>query len=131
MPQDAKFFEMISFRVISEIHFDGREKVVEACVKVRIGEKTHYVVAEGDGPINALDIALRKALLPHFPILGKVKLTDYWVHVVNGEEATAAAVEILVFTSGGDVTKGHSTNIIEASLEALVKGYKLAIQKSL
>jgi 2-isopropylmalate synthase len=99
--------------------------VSEATVKVRVGGEEEHTAAEGDGPVNALDGALRKALRPFFPFLEHIELIDYKVRVlsVKGLEGTASKVRVLVeSTDGREVwgTVGVSTNIIEASYEALV-----------
>jgi 2-isopropylmalate synthase len=88
------------------------------------------VVAEGDGPVNALDRALRKALARFYPEIEKVFLTDYSVRILDPEEATAAKTRVIIESSDGEThwgTVGVSVNIIEASWEALVDSveYKL------
>ena len=98
-----------------------------------MGEKSDpiHVVAEGDGPVNALDAALRKALNGHFPSLAGVQLVDYKVRVINSEAATAAAVRVVIESrdEDGDTwgTVGVHENVIKASWDALVDSieYKL------
>jgi 2-isopropylmalate synthase len=102
----------------------------EATVKLRIGDHTRHVVAEGDGPVNALDAALRKALNGHFPSLNQMHLVDYKVRVINSEAATAAAVRVVIESRDEtDVwgTVGVHENVIQASWNALVDSieYKL------
>jgi 2-isopropylmalate synthase len=95
----------------------------EAIVRVKIGDDEEHTVASGDGPVHALDSALRKALEPHFPQLTQVHLTDFKVRVVNVRAGTAARVRVLVETTdlNGNTwnTVGVHENIIVASLEAL------------
>jgi 2-isopropylmalate synthase len=95
----------------------------EAMVKVRIGEEVYHTAAEGNGPVNALDEALRKALRDHFPDIDTIRLIDYKVRILNEEGATSAAVRVLIESSDGEEnwsTVGSSTNIIYASWLALV-----------
>jgi 2-isopropylmalate synthase len=122
-------FERLAYRVNIEADADGRP-VTEATVKVRVGEQTMHTVSEGDGPVNALDGALRKALLPSYPRLGEMHLADYKVRVVNARAETAARVRVVIeWRDGGDVwgTVGVSENIVEASWLALADAveYKL------
>jgi 2-isopropylmalate synthase len=122
-------FERLSYRVNVEVTAEGRP-VTEATVKARVGGEVTHTVSEGDGPVNALDGALRKALLPFFPRLKEMQLVDYKVRVVNAREGTAARVRVVIESrDGGDVwgTVGVSENIIEASWLALVDSieYKL------
>jgi 2-isopropylmalate synthase len=122
-------FERLSYRVNIEAGADGRP-VTEATVKVRVGDQTMHTVSEGDGPVNALDGAVRKALLPLYPRLAEVHLADYKVRVVNARAETAARVRVVIeWRDGGAVwgTVGVSENIIEASWLALVDAveYKL------
>jgi 2-isopropylmalate synthase len=115
-------FELIDFLVNVE-HRDGRGIFSEAMVKVRVEGEVLHTAAEGDGPVNALDAALRKALLPRFPALKALQLVDYKVRILDGPEGTAAVTRVLVDSQlGGDrwSTVGASSNIIEASWRALV-----------
>src|SRR5204863_7964789 len=110
------------FRVIVEKRGDG-EPITEATVKIKVNGEERLTVAEGDGPVHALDSALRKALLRFYPDLEEIKLTDFKVRVVNVREGTAAKVRTVVDSSDGDnrwSTVGVSTNMIEASWHALV-----------
>jgi len=112
---------------------EGQNSVCEATVKVRVGEKRAHTVAEGDGPVNALDAALRTALVKFFPVLEKVQLTDYKVRIIDTSTGTAAKTRVLLQSSDGQhewSTVGVSANIIEASLQALVDSMELALQKS-
>ena len=101
---------------------DGDASMCDANIKVRVDGRSAYTVAEGDGPVNALDSALREALARFYPKLAKVRLTDYKVRILDGAEGTAARTRVLILTSDGQRewgTVGVSANIIEASLQAL------------
>lgn len=122
-------FERLNYHVNVETREDGKI-TTEATVKIRIGDEVRHEVAEGDGPVNALDAAMRKALHGHFPSLLQTHLVDYKVRVINSEAATAAGVRVIIETQDGtDLwgTVGVSENIIEASWTALVDSleYKL------
>jgi len=115
-------FELIDFLVNVE-HRSGRGIFSEAMVKVRVDGEVLHTAAEGDGPVNALDAALRKALLPRYPALAELQLVDYKVRILDGPDGTAAVTRVLVDTQRGGrrwSTVGASTNIIEASWRALV-----------
>ena len=123
-------FERLYYRV--NVRTDPPNKsVTEATIKLKVNGHTEHVVAEGDGPVNALDNALRKALLPAYPGLAKMHLVDYKVRVINSAEGTAARVRVVIEScdAGEEVwsTVGVSENIIEASWLALVDSveYKL------
>ncbi|MEX2560319.1 MAG: alpha-isopropylmalate synthase regulatory domain-containing protein, partial [Pirellulales bacterium] len=122
-------FERLSFHVSVEAERDGLA-TTEATVKLRVGNRLRHEVAEGDGPVNALDAALRKALNDAFPTLAEMHLVDYKVRVINSEAGTAAGVRVVIESRDGDGvwgTVGVSENIIEASWVALVDSieYKL------
>jgi 2-isopropylmalate synthase len=109
---------------------DGEASVCEATIKIQVGEKSAHTVAEGDGPVNALDSALRGALAKFYPEVKRVQLTDYKVRILDSATGTAAKTRVLIESTDGHHewgTVGVSTNIIEASLEALVDSmeYKL------
>ena len=116
-------FAVTDFRVIIGRQILGADAISEAIVRVQIGDAEEHTVADGDGPVNALDGALRKALEPHFPELRDIRLTDFKVHVVNVRAGTAARVRVLVESTdtAGNTwsTVGAHENIIVASLEAL------------
>ncbi len=122
-------FQRQAYRVNIEVGADG-QPLTEATVKVRVGEQTMHTVSEGDGPVNALDGALRKALLGSYPRLNELHLVDYKVRVVNARAETAARVRVVIeWRDGGSLwgTVGVSENIIEASWQALADAieYKL------
>jgi 2-isopropylmalate synthase len=109
---------------------DSRESVCEATVHIRVGKTVHHEVAEGDGPVNALDGALRAALARSFPKLKKVTLTDYKVRILDSGTGTAAKTRVLIQSSDGRHewgTVGVNENIIEASLQALVDSMEYAL----
>ncbi len=101
-------------------------------MKVRVGDAVQHTVSEGDGPVNALDGALRKALLPLYPRLAEMHLADYKVRVVNARAETAAKVRVVVeWRDGAAVwgTVGVSENIIEASWLALADSFEYKLFK--
>ena len=119
------FFDVESYRVNVERRED-EEAVAEATVKVRAGGARHVESAEGHGPVGALDNALRKALSNEYPELENITLEDYRVRVLDENIGTGATVRVLIDTSNGQgewTTVGVSSNIIEASWEALTDGY--------
>jgi len=128
-------FELEGYRVIVEWYEARREALSEATIRVNVGageggKSFEYTAGMGNGPVNALDNALRKAVLKYFPQLAGVKLLDYKVRVLTAGEGTAAKVRVLIESgdeSGKWGTVGVSENIIEASWEALVDSieYKL------
>jgi len=124
-------FEVMGFRVIEEKRENG-DLLSEATIKVREGDLFEHTAAEGDGPVNALDNALRKALVKLYPSLAAVKLEDYKVRVLDGSEGTESKVRVLIESSDGESrwgTIGVSTNIIEASWKALIDGLKFKLMK--
>jgi 2-isopropylmalate synthase len=124
-------FERLSYRVNVETNEQG-DVVTEATVKLRVGKKVRHEVAEGDGPVNALDAALRKALTRAYPNLADMHLVDYKVRVINSEAGTAAGVRVVI-ESRDDATMwgtvGVSENIIEASWIALVDSFEYKLYK--
>jgi 2-isopropylmalate synthase len=122
-------FELIDFMVMVQQR-RTRGLNAEATVKVRVGPKIMHTVAEGNGPVNALDAALRKALIDVYPQLSGVSLVDYKVRILDSENATAATTRVLVDTKSGSrrwSTVGASTNIIDASWLALVDSMEYAL----
>ncbi len=115
-------FQLEGFRMIIEKRADG-QLYSEATIKVRIGDVQVHTAAEGNGPVNALDNALRKALEGVYPALKKIKLTDFKVRVIDGVDGTGAQVRVLIESCDDQIswgTVGVSPNIIEASWIALV-----------
>ncbi|HXD88242.1 MAG TPA: alpha-isopropylmalate synthase regulatory domain-containing protein, partial [Urbifossiella sp.] len=123
------WFERQAYRVNIEAGPDGTP-ITEATVKLRVDGVVQHTASEGDGPVNALDAALRKALVPAYPRLKELHLVDYKVRVVNPKEGTAARVRVVIESRDGvDVwgTVGVSENVVEASWLALADSieYKL------
>jgi 2-isopropylmalate synthase len=121
-------FEVVGYHV--SMRRDGPSSVCQATVKVKVDGKFAHTVAEGDGPINALDGALRQALVNFYPRLQKVQLTDYKVRILDSTSGTAARTRVLIeSTDGKDEwgTVGVHDNIIEASLQALVDSMEYAL----
>ena len=123
-----KLFELVDFMVIVEKRRrppsmkNAEEMMSEAIVKVRVDNEVMHTAAEGNGPVNALDKALRKALLRFYPSLSVVKLIDYKVRILEGSTGTESQVRVIIESSDGTEqwrTVGSSTNIIEASWLAL------------
>ncbi len=128
------FFALDGFRVTVEKTGAGQPCQSEATVKVSVNGEAEHVVAEGDGPVNALDFALRKALTRFYPQIADVFLTDYRVRILDPEEHTAAKTRVLIESSDGKdtwSTVGVSENIIEASWEALMDSveYKMFLEE--
>ncbi|MFV2069998.1 MAG: alpha-isopropylmalate synthase regulatory domain-containing protein, partial [Pirellulales bacterium] len=124
-------FDRLNYHVNVETDADG-EITTEATVKLSVGDVIRHEVAEGDGPVNALDAALRKALNGTFPNLRDMSLVDYKVRVINSEAATAACVRgVIESRDANDVwgTVGVSENIIEASWNALVDSFEYKLCK--
>ena len=121
--QFTPHFELVKYHTTSEARMGGAP-VTEATVKLLIDDETCHEVAEGDGPVNALDGALRKALAGRFPNLAQMSLVDYKVRVINSEAATAARVRVVIESrdeSDGETwgTVGVDENVIQASWDAL------------
>ncbi len=127
------FFELENFKIIGEQpHVDGASS--SAVIKVTVDGKTEITAAEGDGPVNALDKALRKALEIFYPELSEVHLTDYKVRVLDSKTATASKVRVLIESTDGKhhwTTVGVSTDIIEASWIALVDSIEFKLIKDI
>ena len=124
-------FQRLHYRVNVETTA-GQGTITEATVKLRVNSHTEHVVAEGDGPVNALDNALRKALSVAYPNLAEMQLVDYKVRVINSAEGTAARVRVVIESRDHtDVwsTVGVSENVIEASWLALVDSVEYKLYK--
>jgi 2-isopropylmalate synthase len=122
-------FELIDYLVVVE-HRDGRGLLAEATVKVRVGDRVEHTAAEGNGPVHALSLALRKALLETYPQLASVRLCDYKVRILDGEAGTAATTRVLIdFQRDTEAwsTVGASHSIIEASWRALADSMEYAL----
>jgi len=124
-------FELIKYTTKVEKR-KGGDIVTEATVKLKVGDKIEHVVGEGDGPVNALDAALRKSLETFYPSIKDMHLIDYKVRVVNAREGTAARVRVIIKSRDKtDIwgTVGVSENIIEASWQALVDSVEYKLNK--
>jgi len=124
------FFKLGGFRVIVEKQSESSSLNTEATIRVTVDGRDEHTAADGDGPVNALDQALRKALIPFYPQLKDVRLTDYKVRIINPKSGTAAKVRVLIESHDkehGWGTVGVHENIIEASWQALADSveYKL------
>ncbi len=132
LDKKEKFFTLVGFRVIDEKRKENETPHSEATIMVKVGGKIEHTAAEGAGPVNALDNALRKALERFFPKLREVKLIDYKVRVLPAGKGTASKVRVLI--ESGDSrekwgTVGVSDNIIEASWQALVDSIDFKLYK--
>jgi 2-isopropylmalate synthase len=141
---EPRYFDVESYRVITDrrVPDDGERGPVlsgllsvstEATVRLRVGSERVVATAEGNGPVNALDAALRQAIGSHYPSLASLHLTDYRVRVLDTGRGTGAVTRVLVDTSGGDetwTTIGVSENIIEASWQALYDSVVLGLLRA-
>jgi len=128
------FFSLDAFRVIVEKRHNDERCISEATVKLKINGEVLHTVGEGDGPVDALNDAMRRALSGAYPRINDVHLVDYRVRILDPEEATAAKTRVLIESTDGEQTWGTvgvSTNLIEASWEALVDSveYKLFLDE--
>ncbi len=121
-----EYFQCTSFRVIDERRWNAKGDLVtmsEATVKVRVGDETNMAVAEGNGPVNALDAALRKVLIPIYPALEDLRLADYKVRILTPGDGTRAVTRVMIESTNNAGerwnTVGVSTNVIDASYNAL------------
>ncbi|MCK4913185.1 MAG: citramalate synthase [Planctomycetes bacterium] len=123
-------FELIKYHTTVEKNVDGK-MITEATVKLKVGDVVEHVVGEGDGPVNALDAALRKSLERFYPAIKDIHLIDYKVRVVNARQGTAARVRVIIESRDKDKvwgTVGVSENIIEASWKALLDSVEYKLQ---
>ncbi len=126
------YFEILSYRISEEFSETNQNNVSEAIIKIRKNDDVEITADEGDGPVNALDKAVRKALSKMYPSLETVKLVDFKVRVLNSKAGTAGKVQVNIESTDGNIfwtTTGINTNLIEASWEALTDSlrYKLFI----
>jgi 2-isopropylmalate synthase len=125
-------FRIVDYTCLVEQR-EGRELLAEATVKVEVEGEILHTAADGNGPVNALDAALRKALGAFYPVLDGVHLVDYKVRILDGQAATAARTRVVIDSGDGLrtwSTMGSDTNIIAASAAALVDSLEYAIWKS-
>jgi len=126
------YFQLESFKILMEKRED-REMLSEAMIKLKVGDEIVHTAAEGNGPVNALDNALRKALEHFFPLIRHIRLSDYKVRVLDEKDATAAKVRVLIETmdeEGAWNTVGVSENIMEASWQAMSDSINYALLKA-
>jgi 2-isopropylmalate synthase len=129
---EREFFVIDNFRVVTDMRRNG-EVTSEATVKIRVGDRYVHTVAEGDGPVHALDKALHAALNQFFEQLRSVQLTDYKVRVLEGNQGTGSKVRVHIQQTDGEeswTTVGVSENILEASYLALADGVRYKLLKS-
>jgi 2-isopropylmalate synthase len=132
-----EFFRLISFRVMDERRWSPKGEpttISEATVKLFVGGERHMAVAEGNGPVNALDQALRTVLVPHYPALADLRLVDYKVRILTPSDGTGAITRVMIESAGGDgqrwATVGVSANIIDASFRALHDSLVFCLMKA-
>lgn len=135
MDRFQPYFELERFRVIDEKQGHEEEPVSEVSVTLRVGQQITETSARGNGPVNAMDNALRKALLPFYPCLADMRLTDFKVRVLTTQQATRARVRVLIESTDGHAkwgTVGVSANMVDASYQALADAvqYKLMLDKT-
>ena len=127
-------FEAIKYRIVSgDRGSDFNSVFAEAIIKLKVGDTLHFEAAEGHGPVNALDAALRKALSGAYPCLDQMRLIDYKVRVVDSGAGTAASIRVNIESGDEDETWGTigvSENIIEASWSALVDAIEYKLHKA-
>ncbi len=127
-----KFFNLDAFRVMNHKYSMNKEAFTEATIRLSVGGTEAHTAAMGDGPVNALDLALRKALTRFYPNLEDMELADYKVRVLSGQHGTGAKVRVLIESrdsTGSWGTVGVSYNIIEASWQALVDSINYKLMK--
>jgi 2-isopropylmalate synthase len=128
-----KFFTVLGFRVIDEKRGEDQQPMAEATIMVKVGGKVEHTAAEGNGPVNALDNALRKALEKFYPKLKDIKLLDYKVRVLPAGQGTASFTRVLIESGDKNTrwgTLGVSDNIIDASYQALIDSIDYKLHKS-
>jgi len=129
MGVNVEFFRLESFRVIVEKR-EGGETVSEATVKVHVNGERFIQTAEGNGPVNALDRALRQAIERRFPLVHDIRLVNYRVRILDENRGTAANTRVLIDSSDGRDTWGSvgvDVNVVEASWQALVDSIRYGL----
>ncbi len=132
MGKVKSYFQVLAFRVIDTRRSEDTNPISEATVKVRVGGKIEHTAADGNGPVNALDRALRKALENFYPQIGEMKLLDYKVRVLPAGIGTESCTRVLVESGDNDArwgTVGVSENIIDASYHALIDALQYKLHK--
>ena len=128
------FFNLHYYKTSGEFPRFSDDQSAFAQVKLDVEGTAVITAGEGDGPVNAMDTALRKALVQFYPAVAKIHLTDYKVRVLDGKEATASAVRVLIESSDGEnswSTMGVASDVIEASYIALVDSFEYKLIKDL
>ncbi|MDX2481693.1 MAG: citramalate synthase [Desulfuromusa sp.] len=126
------YFSVTAFRVIDTLREGDQDPVSEATIKVKVGGKVEHTAADGNGPVNALDTAMRKALINFYPQIGDVKLLDYKVRVLPSSQGTDSMIRVLVESGDQDLrwgTVGVSSNVIDASYQALADAFIYKLYK--
>ncbi|MBQ6453583.1 MAG: citramalate synthase [Coriobacteriales bacterium] len=126
-------FTLESFRVIIDKRNDDGEALSEATIKIHVGNERFVATGEGNGPVNALDVALRKAITEYYPVIKTIELTDFKVRVLDESQGTDAVTRVLIESSDGTETWntiGVSDNIIAASWEALVDAVEYCLYRT-
>jgi 2-isopropylmalate synthase len=130
----VEHFQTIKYQILSgDLDTTRNQTFAEAILKIQVDGQVRVEAAEGHGPVNAMDAALRKVLLPFYPALDSMQLTDFKVRVVNGQAGTAARIRVNIeSTDGHDTwrTIGVSENIIEASWHALVDAVEFRLNQT-
>jgi 2-isopropylmalate synthase len=136
-PEYTPPFELEDFMIVERRRHvkngeDHSDMMGEAVVKLRVSDRVMHTAGEGNGPVNALDTAGRKALLEFYPSIAAIKLTDYKVRILDGTTGTAASVRVLIESTDGVHiwrTVGSSTDVIEASWLALADSLEYWLHK--
>ena len=132
MGQMPVFFELLSYSVLDEKRVQSEKPFSEATVMLSVGGETEHTAAAGNGPVNALDNALRKALLRFFPVLSQMQLVDYKVRILSSKDGTQALTRVLICSRNKKAqwgTVGLATNIVDASYQALVDAIEYMLLK--
>jgi len=132
MGQLKQFFHITAFRVIDTLRESDQCPVSEATIKVKVGGRVEHMAADGNGPVNALDRAMRKALISFYPQLADIKLLDYKVRVLPSSQGTDSIIRVLVETGDEDSrwgTVGVSSNVVDASYQALADAFTYKLYK--
>jgi 2-isopropylmalate synthase len=122
-------FRLIEYRVMTG-QAEGGAASTEATIKMKVGDQVLHTAAEGNGPVSALDAALRKALAPAYPLVQKIQLVDYKVRILDGRDGTSATTRVMIDSTDGVrtwSTAGASQNILEASWQALADSIEFAL----
>lgn len=131
--KQLRFFELEKLHVIDDQSAGMKYNPAYATIKVLVGDKQEITAAEGDGPVNAIDTALRKALEVFYPEISEIRLADYKVRVLDSESATAAKVRVFIESTDGHdywTTVGVAVDVIEASCKALIDSIEYKLLKS-